>query len=50
MTETLHFIFSSFWNWLGAVILTGVLVNGIVGIINTLGHFICDLVYSFRKQ
>lgn len=33
MLEVLQFIFSSFWVWLGTVILVGVIAKGLSGII-----------------
>lgn len=31
MYEVVHYIFSSFWRWLGAVILLGVIAEGLGG-------------------
>jgi hypothetical protein len=50
MLEILHFIFSSFWIWLGTVILVGIIVYGVADIVRAFKTKNVTNVFNGLKQ
>lgn len=49
MNDILHFIFSSFWIWLGTLVLIVAIGKAVARVIKACGKFTHDSVIAFRE-